>query len=105
MDLDDLNMRVTAAILHAERLPAGSDEAQRAFQEVGRIEESIAALTLANDFEGEIARRGAVRAALNAADPRHALGLLDRYLAEDISLEAAASLEALRSKANAELDE
>jgi hypothetical protein len=105
MDLDDLNARVTEAILRAERLPPGSDAAQRAFREVGIVEESIASLMPADDLEGEIARRGAVTAALSAADPLRALWLLDRFLAEDISPEAAASLEALRSEANADLDE
>jgi hypothetical protein len=105
MDLDDLYPRVTEAILRAERLPPGSDAAQRAFREVGVVEESIASLVPADDLEGEIARRGAVMAALSAADPLRALSLLDRFLAEDISPEAAASLEALRSEANADLDE
>lgn len=104
MDLDDLNARVTAAILRAERLPAGSDEAERAFREVGLLEEAIAGLMPADDLEGAIARRGAVTAALSAADPLHALWLLECYLAEDISPETATRLEALQSEANAELE-
>lgn len=103
MDLDDLNARVTEAILRAERLPTQSDEAKAAFREVGLLEESIAALMPAGDLEGEIARLGAVTAALSSADPIHALGLVDRYLAEAVSPEAAAKLEALRSEADAEL--
>jgi hypothetical protein len=105
MDLDDLNARVTDAILRAERLPAESDEAERAFREVGLIEESIAALMPAGDLEGEIARLGAVTAALNAADPLHALVLVDRYLAEGVSPEAAVKLEALRAEADRDLAE
>ena len=105
MEIDDLNARVTEAILRAERLPAGSDQAQEAFREVGRIEESIADLMPAADLEGEIARLGAVTAALSAAEPLRALWLVDRYLAEGVSPEAAARLEALRTEADLELAE
>jgi hypothetical protein len=103
MELDDLNARVTEAILRAERFPGGSDQAQEAFREVGRIEESIADLTTALDLEGEIARLGAVTAALSAGEPLRALLLVDRYLAEGLSPEATAKLEALRVEADAEL--
>jgi hypothetical protein len=105
MSLDELNARVTEAILRAERLAAGSDQAQEAFREVGRIEESIAGLTSADHLEGELARLGAVTAALSAAEPLRALLLVDRYLAEDVSPEAAAKLEALRAEADEELAE
>lgn len=105
MELDDLNARVTEAILRAERLPEGLDQAQEAFREVGRLEESIADLTPAHDVEGEIARLGAVTAALSAAEPLRALVLVERYLAERVSPEAAVKLEALRAEAEAELTE
>ena len=105
MELDELNARVTEVILRAERLAAGSDEAREAFREVGRIEESIADLTPAHDLEGEIARLGAVTAALSAADPLRALWLVDLYLAEGVSPEAAAKLDALRAEADTELAE
>lgn len=105
MDLDDLNARVTEAILRAERLPVGSDRAQEAFREVGRLEEAIAGLTSAHDIEGEIARLGAVTAALSAAEPLRALVLVERYLAEGASPAAAAKLEALRAEADADLAE
>jgi hypothetical protein len=105
MELDDLNARVTEAILRAERLPVGSDQAQEAFREVGRLEETIADLTTAHDVEGEIARLGAVTAALSAAEPLRALVLVERYLAERVSPEAAVKLEALRAEAEAELKE
>lgn len=103
MELDDLNARVTEAILRAERLPSGSDLAREAFGEVGRIEELIADLTPAQELEGEIARLGAVTAALSAADPLRALVLVERYLEEDLSQAAAAKLAALRAEANTEL--
>jgi hypothetical protein len=105
MDLDDLNARVTEAILRTERLPAGSDQAQAAFRDVGRIEESIAGLTTVCELEGEIARLGAVTAALSGAEPLRALWLVHRYLAEGVSPEAAAKLEALGAEAEAELAE
>ena len=105
MERNDLNARVTEAILRAERLLGGSDQAQEAFREVGRIEESIADLMPAHDIEGEIARLGAVTAALSAAVPLRALLLVDRYLTEGVSKEAAAKLEALRADADAELAE
>jgi hypothetical protein len=105
MDLDDLNVRVTDAILRAERVPAGSTEAEEAFREVGRLEESIANITPPEDLEGEIARLGAVTAALSAADPLHALLLVERYLAEGVSREAASKLDALQSRAESMLAE
>lgn len=105
MSLDDLNARVTEAILRAERLPEGSDQALQAFREVGRIEEAIADATPADDLEGEIARLGAVTAALSAGEPLRALFLVDCYLSEAVSPEAAAKLEALRVQADIELTE
>jgi hypothetical protein len=105
MSLDELNARVTEAILRAERLPEGSDQRHEAFREVGRLEESIADSTPAEDLEGEIARLGAVAAALSAAELLQALLLVDRYLAEGISPEAAAKLNALRAEADLELAE
>ncbi len=105
MDLDDLNIRVTDAILRAERLPEGSTEAEEAFRKVGRLEESIASITPPEDLEGEIARLGAVTAALSAADPLHALLLVERYLAEGVTHEAASKLDALRSRAESILAE
>lgn len=105
MDLDDLNARVTDAILRAERLPAGTTEAEDAFREVGRLEESIASITSPDEVEGEIARLGAVTAALSAADPLHALLLMERYLTEGVSREAASKLDVLRSRAESMLFE
>jgi hypothetical protein len=103
MDLDELNARVTEAILRAEQLPQGSEQAENAFREVGRLEEAIAALTAASDIEGEIARLGAVAAALSSADPLRALWLGDRYLREGVSPEATAKLDALRAEAEKDL--
>jgi len=79
--LSDLNERVTAAILRAEHLPPGV-EANLAFGEVSRIEEEIARLTTASSIEGDIARRGAITAALSAGEGLRALKLSEAYLAE-----------------------
>ncbi len=103
MDLDDLNARVTEAILRAERLPIGSIESEAAFREVSSLEEAIAGLTSIKDAEGQIARLGAVAASLSGGDPLRALLLVERYLAEGLSGGAAARLHALRAEADADL--
>jgi hypothetical protein len=75
MDLDDLNKSVTHAILQAEAFPCGSWEAQHAFREVADLEEEIATIAGAGVVEGEIARLGAVTAAMSAGEPLRALQL------------------------------
>ena len=75
MDLDDLNKSVTNAILQAEALPRGSWEAQHAFREVADLEEEIATIAGAGAVEGEIARLGAVTAAMSAGEPLRAIQL------------------------------
>jgi hypothetical protein len=103
MSLDELNRRVTNAIIRAESLPAGSREAWEAFHEVSVLEESIAAVVPADDIEGEIARLGAVTAALSAGEPLRALQLAERFLAEIPALEIADKLRQLVTEADAEL--
>lgn len=103
MTLDELNQRVTNAIIRAESLPAGSRDAWEAFHEVSALEESIAALVLPDDIEGEIARLGAVTAALSAGEPLRALQLAERFLAEGLVLEAADKLRQLAREADAEI--
>lgn len=103
MDLEDLNRDVTDAIVHAESLPTDSPEAREAFREVGRLEEAIAQLTPADDVEGEIARLGAVTAALSAGDPLRALWLADRFLADGVAPEITEKLGALATEADADL--
>jgi hypothetical protein len=104
MDLDDLNKGVTAAILRAEALPPGSWEAQAAFRDVAELEEAIAAVVGARVADGEIARLGAVTAALSADEPLRAIQLATRYLADGLTAGARAKLETLLEEANAELD-
>jgi hypothetical protein len=103
MSLDELNRRVTNVIIRAERLPAGSRDARDAFREVSALEESIAALVLPDDIEGEIARLGAVTAALSAGEPLRALQLADRFLAEALAPAVAAKLRQLAAEADVEL--
>ncbi len=103
MSLDEWNRRVTNAIVRAESLPAGSREAWEAFREVSALEESIALLLPPDDLEGEIARLGAVTAALNAGEPLRALQLAARFLAEDLAPEVAEKLRQLVKEADAEL--
>lgn len=103
MSLDELNRRVTNAIVRAESLPAGSREAWEAFREVSALEESIALRLPPDDLEGEIARLGAVTAALSAGEPLRALQFAARFLAEDLAPEVAEKLRQLAQEADAEL--
>jgi hypothetical protein len=103
MSLDELNRRVTNAIVRAESLPAGSRDAWEAFHDVSALEESIAALVPSDDIEGEIARLGAVTAALSAGEPLRALQLAERFLSESLALEIAEKLRQLVKEADAEL--
>jgi pyruvate-formate lyase-activating enzyme len=103
MSLDELNRRLTNAIIRAESLPAGSRDAWEAFHEVSALEESIATLVPPDDIEGEIARLGAVAAALSAGEPLCALQLAERFLAESLAPEVAEKLRRLVKEADAEL--
>jgi hypothetical protein len=104
MDLDELNAKVTAAILYAESLPLGSMDAQSAFREVSNLEETIAALASANDVEGEIARLGAVSGALSAGEALRALQLARRYGSDALSFAARTKLDELRKEAEIEIE-
>jgi hypothetical protein len=98
MSLEELNRRVTNAIVWAESLPAGSRDAWEAFHEVSELEESIAKLVPPDDLEGEIARLGAVTAALSAGEHLRALQLAERYLAENLAPEIAENSVSLSRK-------
>ena len=103
MNLDDLNRAVTEAILRAEHLLPGSWEAQAAFREVSEIEEAIAAIVGAKDVEGEIARLGAVSAALSAGEPLRAAQLAECYSRDDLSDGCGTKVDELRKQADAEI--
>lgn len=101
MDIDTLYPLVTEAIRQAEALEAISDPAARkAFSEASRLEEDIANLIPLTDYEGVIARRGAVRAAIKAHRFVRALELVARFEAEvGVDGELAGDLAKLRDKA------
>lgn len=84
MSIDTLNERVTEAILRAESLAASgpSSERDEAYAVVSACEEALAGRLRADDEEGAIARRGAVRAALKAGRPARAKELAERYASE-----------------------
>jgi hypothetical protein len=103
MDLAELNRRVTSAIFDAEALAHGSWEAQCAFRTVSELEEEIATMAGAGTVEGDIARLGALTAALSAGEPLRALQLGERYGADSLSDGARARLAQLLAEAEAEL--
>ncbi len=80
MAIDELYSEVSRAIWEAEGAsdPYGP-EAKSAFAEVSLLEEAIAERLPADDFEGMIARRGAVRAAVSAGDLIRARQLAQLY--------------------------
>jgi len=104
MNLADLNRRVTDAITVAEGLPQGSLESRAAFRVVSQLEEAIARMTPADDLEGEIARLGAVAAALSAREPLRALRLGQAYLGEKPSEGAAPKLREMLADAQKQID-
>ena len=83
METNGLNMLVTEAIWRAEELEALGIRSELAWKEVSSLEEKLAKLHPASEPEGQIARRGAVSAALEASDYARAQALADGYLAED----------------------
>lgn len=106
--LDELYARVTAAILRAETAEAERDAGRAAAAQfdVSCLEEEIAAKLPANDPEGEIARRGVLRAALRANQHARAAELAIRYIAEPMASEALkATLAAFRGEALLALEE
>jgi hypothetical protein len=101
MDIDTLYPLVTEAIRRAEALEARNEQAAReAFSEVSRLEEYIANLVPLTDYEGVIARRGAVRAAIKAHHSGRALELVARFEAEGgVDRELAGDLAKLKAEA------
>ena len=101
MDVDTLYPLVTEAIRRAEALEDRDDpDAREAFSEVSQLEEHITGLIPLSDYEGAIARRGAVRAAIKAHHCGRALELIGRFEAEPgIDEDLAAELAALKAQA------
>ena len=106
--LDELYASVTAAIFRAEAAEAEGDvgRAADAQFDVSCLEEEIATKLPANDPEGEIARRGALRAALRARQHARAAELAERYLEEPLVSDAQqTTLRAFHSEALLALEE
>lgn len=76
--LNELNRQVTAAIFRAEHLPAGP-ERERAFLVVGQLEEAIAVICPEGSTQGNVAKLGAVMAAMSAGRPDRAILLANRW--------------------------
>ncbi|MBN2196314.1 MAG: hypothetical protein JW751_26105 [Polyangiaceae bacterium] len=104
MRLEDLMKSVTNAILRAETFPADSWEAQHEFREVAELEEEIATIVGAQTIDGEIARLGAVTAALSAGEPLRAIHLAQRYRIDVLSDAIRAKLDSLVHEAVAEIE-
>ncbi len=83
METNGLNMLVTEAIWRAEELEALGIRSELAWKEVSSLEERLAKLHASSEPEVQIARRGAVSAALEASDYARAQALADGYLAEE----------------------
>ena len=80
MDVNTLNALVSSAIWRAEQLEdLELDAASSAWLEVSKLEEELTKIKPAEDAEGRIARRGAVRAALKANDFARAEHLAKRF--------------------------
>ncbi|MDB5213399.1 MAG: hypothetical protein JWO86_1326 [Myxococcaceae bacterium] len=106
--LDELYAQVTAAILRAESAEAAGEESRAAdaYFDVSCLEESIADVVAVGEPEGQIARRGVLRAALRARQYARAMELAERYLVEpNASAELMASLGDFRDEARRALDE
>lgn len=86
--LEALNHDVSEAIRVAESFANGtSAQAKAAFRKVSQLENAIAKIMPASDPQGRIARRGAVRAAMNAGDRLTALSLAATYVRNGIDHE------------------
>lgn len=97
-DLDDLYERVSAAIIQAESELETQPGRREAFLLISDLEDQIATLLPADELEGAIARRGAIRAAVRADDLPRAGMLLSKYLVAGVPDELAMELLALTCK-------
>jgi hypothetical protein len=101
VETDTLNSLVTSAIWRAEELEQRGICATQVWAEVSSLEQELARAIPPSDPEGQLARRGAVRAALKSADYALAQGLLESYKAESAAPE---SLKTALGKILAEAD-
>lgn len=104
-EIDQLYGRVTTAILLAEKAEGRGNlgQAAAAYLEVSFFEEDIAKLLPASDPEGEIARRGALTAAMSAGQFVRAIELGKQYALDSaVSPALKQQLDSLRSDAERE---
>ena len=101
MDLESLYSLVTEAIRRAEVFEDLHAPGMRdAYRDVSRLEEEIAKVLPCSDFEGEVARRGAVTAAISGEEFQRAIDLADRFIQEaGAGTPLSDSLQALRVQA------
>jgi len=85
--LDELNGAVTTALLEAEEIERRGEDAQRAYLKVAMVEAEIAAATTPDTLEGQLARLGAIRAALKAGRVAIALAFVEAQYAECLGRE------------------
>ena len=87
MKVNELNKRVTMAIFEALNVERSgqADDIKKAFAIVSKLEGELASYLPAGGVEGDMAREGAVRAALKSEDPERARELAEKYLAEEVS--------------------
>ena len=86
MTVDTLHALVSSSIWRADQLDdLGLETACVAWMEVSKLEEELAKIIPAKETEGRIARRGAVRAALKAADLVRAQALVERFAKDGAS--------------------
>ncbi len=84
--VNELNQEVTGAIYFVDQLTDRESAGARAvYARISRLEEEIATLVPASKVEGAFARRGAVRAAMDAGDERRATDLAATYVRDGAS--------------------
>ncbi|MFA6089569.1 MAG: hypothetical protein WC755_06925 [Candidatus Woesearchaeota archaeon] len=74
---------MSAAIILVQRLEDKGEESADAYRELARLEVELAKIFPPNLIEGQIARKGAVFAALKAGDRKLAKELVGIYLDEE----------------------
>ena len=101
MDIDTLYPLVTEAIRQAEALEdLNAPAAAAVFAVVSHLEEEIAAIVPPSDYQGVVARVGAVNAAIKSNNPRRACDLALLFVSDQrVGLDLAAELNQLAQQA------
>ena len=80
--LDELNKQVSSAISRAEELDRNRNNSIDAWLEVASLEDRISNHSLATNYEKNIARRGAVNAALKSSNYDLANSFVRNYISK-----------------------